>query len=282
MAYSRFHNQTKPSSSIFPMVKKIFFAKRGLWPDGPLNTPLIVEGRFIYESQFHLRFDQLNFQRKINQKLIKRKHFTDQQQLARDQRRQLLERAFQRRFHWRRCWRNRLHLRSSCHSASDHRAGFRARGSTTPSRHFPSALRLGRHVRLYIHAVKKNISVMTWANFTSSCWKIICDLKLNLSLFSVTEYQHLQKCGCKFRLSPEAKYIQGQIQNSNNEIFSLLLACLLSYYYQGKHQAFLSGLRPSLCCLLAVFVNFELQLINPEKARGSNKAMDLDQNIWQK
>ena len=213
----------KPSSPIFSHGQNFFLAKSGLWPDGPLNTPPIVKGRFINESRFHLRldhlrFDQLNFQRKINQKLIKRKHFTDRQQLARDQRRQLLVRAFQRQFHWRRCWRNRLHLRSSCHSASDHRAGFRARGSTTPSRHFPSALRLGRHVRLYIHAVKKNSSVITWANFSSNCWKMICNLKLNLSLFSVTEYQHLQKCGSKFRLSPETKYIQGQIQNSSKEI----------------------------------------------------------------
>ena len=69
-------------------------------------------------------------------------------------------RACRRRSHWRRCWTSHRHLRWSCRWASGHRAGFRARGSTTPSRRYRSAHRLVQRVRRYIHAVKKEKPVI--------------------------------------------------------------------------------------------------------------------------
>ena len=64
-------------------------------------------------------------------------------------------RVFPLRFHWKRCWRNRLRLLWSCHLAFGHRAEFHAPGSTTPNTHYQSALLLGRHELRYTHAVQK-------------------------------------------------------------------------------------------------------------------------------
>lgn len=75
-----------------------------------------------------------------------------QQQWVRGQRRQLLERVFQRQSHWRKYWRNRHLLQWFYHLAFDHQVGYHVLGSTTPNTHYPSVLRLGQHVLRCIHA----------------------------------------------------------------------------------------------------------------------------------
>lgn len=73
-------------------------------------------------------------------------------------RRRLWGRAFPLRSHWRKCWRNRPHLRLSCHWASVHRAGFHVPGSKAPSRRCRSERQPVRRAPRYTHAAGKGIS----------------------------------------------------------------------------------------------------------------------------
>lgn len=100
-------------------------------------------------------------------------------------------RVFPLRFHWKRCWRNRLRLLWSCHLAFGHQAEFHALGSTTPNTHYQSALLLGRHELRYTHAVQKksrtnkqvlavNATYKHWQNlqFTYRNFKFLTPLHL--------------------------------------------------------------------------------------------------------
>ena len=61
-------------------------------------------------------------------------------------------RVSQHQSHWRKCWRNRLHLQWSCHWASVHRAGCHVPSSTTPNTRFRSGNLLVRRGLRYTHA----------------------------------------------------------------------------------------------------------------------------------
>ena len=66
------------------------------------------------------------------------------------------ERAFLLRFHWKRCWKNRLRLQWSCRSAFGHRAEFHAPSNTIPNKHCQSALRPVQRELRCTHAKKEN------------------------------------------------------------------------------------------------------------------------------
>ena len=78
-----------------------------------------------------------------------------QQQLVPDRRTLRVVRVFLHRFQRRTCWKNHLHRRWFCRSASDHQAEFHAPSSTTPNKHFQSELRLGQRGLKYTRAAKK-------------------------------------------------------------------------------------------------------------------------------
>lgn len=122
-------------------------------------------------------------------------------------------RVFPLRFHWKRCWRNRLRLLWSCHLAFGHRAEFHAPGSTTPNTHYQSALLLGRHELRYTHAVQKksrtnkqvlavNATYKHWQNLgrtysshieTSNFWRPYTSRKKRLYLTLTHSLNHETK-----------------------------------------------------------------------------------------
>ncbi len=75
-------------------------------------------------------------------------------QLAQDRWTQPWERACRPQSLRRRCWTSHLHLRWSCHLASDHQAGFHAPDSRVPSRHYRSGHLLVLHGWRYTHAAR--------------------------------------------------------------------------------------------------------------------------------
>ena len=85
--------------------------------------------------------------------------YTYQLQWAPSPRTLLWARACQPRSHWRTCWRSRPRHQWSCRWASGHQAGFRAPGSTVPSRHYRSGHRLDQHGWRCTHAVDRQMTV---------------------------------------------------------------------------------------------------------------------------
>lgn len=111
------------------------------------------------------------------------RRLTYRQQLAPSQRRRLLARACQRQSRWRRCWKSHHHPQWSCHWASDHRAGFRVPGSTTPSRRFRSGLRPVRRGWRYIPSGNQKITQCKLCNVGVTNYRTQWLIKSNLIRF---------------------------------------------------------------------------------------------------